>query len=673
MERASEKERISEREMGGDRKERQPGRDDTNSKSSRGRHERSVSPSDRHHRNRHRSRSPASNSTARDKCLIIGCFVFLSRDDQDDSVAKMKAAEEALETKQKQKPTFELSGKLAAETNRVREVNDRSTKHGTYSPDFWQVEKEQPDADGTLTKQVRTIPLNLNDIMNFLRKTPLNFVIAAKSMSYCTRTLPNDSEILTSKECVSMKLKVTMANNKDLFMELPQCLLHIIISFLPFKEAARTSILSKLWLNLWCSTRNIEFEESFFVNPEESDATKVMKRKVFIDFVQQWIGNYCEPCVDKFALAFSKPGQFVADIENFISFALAKTVGGLSLDFSDPTWMEDDTKNHEPLFDLPSHVYEHGVLESLKLFSCKIDRSALKNFGLLKDLSLGWMELDEKSIKALLQYCPLLENLSLTKCWNIEHFILSEPSLLLRKLVIDKCSFHEPGWIYLEIAPRLRFFKYSGRVASFDLDYLCCLEEADLDFGLESSFRDVGDLLYKLLLDLFSVTILTVCSFMLQVIPNSEEPQSTEFPLNVRHLTLKTALHSHEFYGITFFLNSCPLLETLTIELCPARVFPDYEPPFEFSPVDFWTKNLIVYKCIHHTLKMVEVKGFKGTLNEFMVLQYLICLGRAMERLNLSISKETDDNGGNVELYRARAQMLLQLKKASKKLQISIY
>ena len=70
---------------------------------------------------------------------------------------------------------------------------------------------------------------------------------------------------------------------------------------------------------------------------------------------------------------------------------------------------------------------------------------------------------------------------------------------------------------------------------------------------------------------------------------------------------------------------------------------------------------------------MVEVKGFKGTMNEFMVLQYLICLGRVMERMNLCISRETDDNGGNVELYRARAQMLLQLKKASKKLQISIY
>ncbi|CAL5360412.1 unnamed protein product [Camellia sinensis] len=38
----------------------------------------------------------------------------------DDSVAKMKAAEDALQEKEKQKPSFELSGKLASETNRVR-------------------------------------------------------------------------------------------------------------------------------------------------------------------------------------------------------------------------------------------------------------------------------------------------------------------------------------------------------------------------------------------------------------------------------------------------------------------------------------------------------------------------------------------------------------------------
>lgn len=39
-----------------------------------------------------------------------------------EAVARMKATEEALEAKDKQKPSFELSGKLAEETNRVRGI-----------------------------------------------------------------------------------------------------------------------------------------------------------------------------------------------------------------------------------------------------------------------------------------------------------------------------------------------------------------------------------------------------------------------------------------------------------------------------------------------------------------------------------------------------------------------
>ncbi|CAH9063360.1 unnamed protein product [Cuscuta epithymum] len=44
------------------------------------------------------------------------------RNNDSDSVAKMKEAEEALHAKEKEKPSFELSGKLAAETNRYRGI-----------------------------------------------------------------------------------------------------------------------------------------------------------------------------------------------------------------------------------------------------------------------------------------------------------------------------------------------------------------------------------------------------------------------------------------------------------------------------------------------------------------------------------------------------------------------
>uniref|UniRef100_A0A1D1YGF1 FHA domain-containing protein DDL n=1 Tax=Anthurium amnicola TaxID=1678845 RepID=A0A1D1YGF1_9ARAE len=93
------------------------------SRSSRHIRDRSTSPAEPSHRGRYSSQSPprASRSLARDEVTGTRGAEQL-RDDGRDSVAKMKATEDALEEKKKQKPSFELSGKLAEETNRFRGV-----------------------------------------------------------------------------------------------------------------------------------------------------------------------------------------------------------------------------------------------------------------------------------------------------------------------------------------------------------------------------------------------------------------------------------------------------------------------------------------------------------------------------------------------------------------------
>ncbi|XP_010931810.1 uncharacterized protein [Elaeis guineensis] len=87
------------------------------------RHDRSVSPEERSHRSRQRSHTPprVPKAGARDEAMNVRA-AEQSRDIDHDSVGKMNAAAESLEAKEKQKPSFELSGKLAEETNRVRGV-----------------------------------------------------------------------------------------------------------------------------------------------------------------------------------------------------------------------------------------------------------------------------------------------------------------------------------------------------------------------------------------------------------------------------------------------------------------------------------------------------------------------------------------------------------------------
>ncbi|KAL8474546.1 hypothetical protein ACS0TY_031125 [Phlomoides rotata] len=103
-----------------EKKDRRSGRDGADN-GSRSRLGRSDSPSDRNHRGQRRSRSPhAANHRGRDE--LTNSRDIEERNEDSEALAKMKVVEETLEAKEKQKPSFELSGKLAAETNRVRGV-----------------------------------------------------------------------------------------------------------------------------------------------------------------------------------------------------------------------------------------------------------------------------------------------------------------------------------------------------------------------------------------------------------------------------------------------------------------------------------------------------------------------------------------------------------------------
>ncbi|KAH7520352.1 hypothetical protein FEM48_Zijuj08G0134900 [Ziziphus jujuba var. spinosa] len=461
--------------------------------------------------------------------------------------------------------------------------------------------------------------------------------------------------------------------NPNMFDKLSDSLLFIILTFLPFKEAARTSILSKRWRHIWRATSNMEFNERFFVKPDDFGSNREIQRRVFIDFAKQWMESYQEPVVKNFSLTFSRPLDEPMVLDSCVRFALAHNVKELGLDFSDPQWEKHNLDCYTGRsYDLPliGSVYEHRVLESLKLFSCNFNLSGLCNLHSLRHLSLGWIGLNASNVKDLLVNCKLLESLSLVSCHGLDYLQIEGQSLQLKSLVIDSCEITSK-WLLIE-APKLRCLKFVGWIGIFEILVKNCMEEAYLDFGYEYEFGELGEILYKLLDDLYPVKVLTVCSYMLQVIPCGVEPLSISPPLNVKHLTLRTALHDNEFYGIKFMLKSCPSLETLTIEIDNRhRIFPDYVAPFKES----WEKSpLIVYKCMCKSLKWVEIKGFKGTYNEAYLLRYVIYFGLVMEKLNIYISKEVDASGtGSQQVYLRRAQQISEFKKTSPRLQISIF
>ncbi|XP_062003903.1 uncharacterized protein LOC133721340 isoform X1 [Rosa rugosa] len=118
--RSMHREKHSDREYETERMETRTAKDSSGHRSSRSRHGQSTSPLNGHHKNRHGTHS--SQQVADIRARDEGPESREAKDgiEKNDSVAMMSAAEEVLEAQKKQNPSFELSGKLAMETNRFR-------------------------------------------------------------------------------------------------------------------------------------------------------------------------------------------------------------------------------------------------------------------------------------------------------------------------------------------------------------------------------------------------------------------------------------------------------------------------------------------------------------------------------------------------------------------------
>ncbi|CAM0908995.1 unnamed protein product [Alopecurus aequalis] len=118
---ASREQRTDQDDRRDPSRQRMADRHENNAGSGRSsRHGRSVSPEENRHRGRHESHSSPRTSRGASGLEDTSSRVdAASRSDGPDSLVMMNTAAEALEKKEKQKPSFELSGKLAEETNKV--------------------------------------------------------------------------------------------------------------------------------------------------------------------------------------------------------------------------------------------------------------------------------------------------------------------------------------------------------------------------------------------------------------------------------------------------------------------------------------------------------------------------------------------------------------------------
>ena len=276
----------------------------------------------------------------------------------------------------------------------------------------------------------------------------------------------------------SKKLKRLGESNpfetEDGISSLPDTVLWSILSFLPTKEAVRTSILSKRWKYQWTSLPHITLNDSPLDPCKKGDQYQTQMLQ-FLNFVDGVIFHHHASNIEKFCLSFSIPIK-QSRINAWISAIISRKVRELEL-----------TLSYHTTYVFQFSLFTFETLTNLHLKNCSLKISTAIRFRSLKTCCLvGVTFLEDSFTQCLFPDCPVLENLLLDYCiWpKWATFIIDIPSLKRFKL-----HFYDL-YIFAKIyAPNLEDLELSGCFAFSDwaLCDLPSLVNVSIDYLVEGS------------------------------------------------------------------------------------------------------------------------------------------------------------------------------------------
>ncbi|XP_057488260.1 putative F-box/LRR-repeat protein At5g38386 [Actinidia eriantha] len=216
--------------------------------------------------------------------------------------------------------------------------------------------------------------------------------------------------------------------NRDRFLDVPEPVIHHIMSFLPPKDVTCISVLSKTWLRLRNSFPIIDISQATFYRALPDALSFNEKRELFSDYLLNTIQRpERRTNIHKFKLQVNLVGLSELDQEVYhraIELVVERNVERMELDFF---------HIKDKFFDLPTCVYSAKLVTSLKLNRCKVK---------VEELLLG---------------CPLIEELALKDAKGLEQAKISSPKL--EKLELEGCSGLQSVDV---VACNLQSFRYKG-------------------------------------------------------------------------------------------------------------------------------------------------------------------------------------------------------------------
>ncbi|KAM5585984.1 F-box/FBD/LRR-repeat protein [Rosa sericea] len=370
----------------------------------------------------------------------------------------------------------------------------------------------------------------------------------------------------------------------DRISNLPSGIIEIILSCLPMKDAAKTSVLSSQWRYKAAMLQHLVFD--YQCRSAHNDTT-------FADIVDHVLLAHIGP-IHKFKL--------------FRAHLASKDIDRWILHLSRNSIKEFILHHQQKRYKIPSCLFSCQDIISLELSRCLLQPpSTFKGFRSLKSFYFESVIFAQDEFEHLISCCPLLESLTLVYCDSFSH------------LMID--------------APNLKFLDVRGSFK--DVLLVNTSNLVDVSIGLEDfefyvSQRLVSassSNLVEILSSLPQVQRLDFYCCSLMYLAIGALPVKLPRPclhLNCLHITLSLTSLEDSLTALCLF-RSCPALQELKVQ-----VFPGQE---VVGKGNSWLDDN--RRCSFNQLQYVFVNDIRDVKAELDFIRYLLLNSPVLERMTV--------------------------------------
>ncbi|CAA0807406.1 Unknown protein, partial [Striga hermonthica] len=155
----------------------------------------------------------------------------------------------------------------------------------------------------------------------------------------------------------------------DLISRLPDDILLVILSFLPLKEAGRTSVLSSRWRNLWSYTSHLNFDDySSMEKIIEDPEFRGVEREKYVKWVDSVLQSHRGSTVKELRICFSLVKSAGKSITKWLEFAFERHIEKLELNLSDGECVHHPHEVYAFPRELCSNISSDHPYKSSRLF-----------------------------------------------------------------------------------------------------------------------------------------------------------------------------------------------------------------------------------------------------------------------------------------------------------------